>query len=332
MYFDYKKIKSGNMPPLAERGNKMELALISVKQIATMFIIILVGIICYKTNLVNAQNNKSLSALVLNVVNPAVIFMSYQVDFDKKLLIGLGLAALLSSVTFFVTIMISNIFVKKKNNKDFNIERIAVVYSNCGFMGIPLINALIGSEGVFYIAVYLTAFNILLWTHGVILMTGETNLKQMISSLITPCIISVILGVAFFIAGIRLPGFLGTAVDTIGSMNTPLAMIVAGVTIAQTNILSALKNKRVYFLTLLKLIVVPVVTILIMIPCAKLGVDRNIYMTMIVASACPAGASGTLFALRYNGNALYSSELFGVTTFLSAVTIPLIMIFAGMFV
>jgi hypothetical protein len=160
-------------------------------------------------------------------------------------------------------------------------------------------------------------------------MTGQANLKQMSKSLVTPCIISVIIGVIFFAVGIRLPLFLSNAVDTIGSMNTPLAMLVAGVTIAQTNIFKALKKKRIYFITVLKLIVIPIVTMLIMIPFAKLGVDEKIYMTMIIASACPTGASGTLFALRYNGNALYASELFGVTTFLSAITIPLIIILSG---
>jgi hypothetical protein len=199
-------------------------------------------------------------------------------------------------------------------------------------MGIPLINALIGSEGVFYIAVYLTAFNILLWTHGVILMTGKADIKTMGKALLTPCIISVVLGVIFFVSGIRLPGFLATTANDIGSMNTPLAMLVAGVTIAQTNILNALKKGRVYYITAIKLIILPIVTMLIMIPFAKWGVDKNIYMTMIVATACPTGASGTLFALRYNGDALYASELFGVTTFLSAFTIPLLLLLAGVLV
>lgn len=310
----------------------MELALISIRQIATMFIIIFIGIICSKAGIITEKGNKTLSAVVLNVVNPAVIFMSYQVDFDKELLKGLGIAVGLSAITFLTAIIISNLVILRKNNKDFNIERIGLVYSNCGFIGIPIINALIGSQGVFYLAAYLTIFNVLLWTHGVILMTGVADLKAAGKALMTPCIIAIALGVVFFVFGIRLPGFISDAVEFIGSMNTPLAMLVAGATIAGTNMLAVLKKIRIYFIILLKLFVIPLIIVAIMIPFAGMGIEKNIIMTIIIATACPTGASGVLFALRYEGNALYASEIFGITTFLSAVSIPLIMLLTDLLI
>lgn len=300
---------------------------VSLKQIITMFLIIFAGIICYKTKIVDKKGNSALSAVVLNIVNPAVIFISYQKDFDIELLKGLGYALILSALSFFVAIVAVSIIIRKKPDSRWNIERIAVIYSNCGFIGIPLINALIGSIGVFYLAAYLTCFNLLLWTHGVMLMKKLSGFKEIIKNFISPCVIAIFLGIICFVLKIRLFGSLYDAVDAIADMNTPLAMLVAGITIAQTEFLKALKKLRIYFMCLLKLLIIPIITCLLMYPFNKMGIDRNVLMTIIIATACPTGASGTLFAIRYNGDELYASEIFAITTFFSAISIPLIMLF-----
>lgn len=308
----------------------MELALISVKQTITMFLIVFVGILCYRTKLISKENNKALSAVVLNIVNPAVIFMSYQVEFEMRLLQGLGISIGLSALTFAVMILMANILIRKQGNADWNIERIALIYSNCGFIGIPMIRALVGEIGVFYVASYLTMFNLLLWTHGVMVMTGKSDIKSVVKAMTSPCVIAVFLGILAFVCRLQLPDMVGNAVSSIADMNTPLAMLVAGVVIAQTNLPAVLKRVRMYYMCILKLLVIPAVIVLLMLPFAKMGVDHDILLTVIIATACPTGASGTLFALRYQGNELYASEIFGTTTLLSLVSIPLIVMLAGL--
>lgn len=307
----------------------MELAIIALKQVITMFLIIFIGMLCFKIKIIDKKNNTALSAIVLNIVNPAVIFISYQKDFDTNLFKGLGYALILSAVSFVFAIVISTVLIRKNPKTQWNIERIAVIYSNCGFVGIPLINALIGSIGVFYLAAYLTCFNLLLWTHAVMLMKKLSGIEEVIKNFISPCVIAIFAGIIFFVLGIKLPESLYNAVDSIAGMNTPLAMIVAGVTIAQTNILNALKKSRVYVMCILKLILIPVVICFVVLPFYRMGIDKNIIMMVVIATACPTGASGTLFAIRYGGDSLYASELFGLTTFLSALTIPLVMMLAG---
>lgn len=310
----------------------MGLALIALKQIVTMFLIIFLGIFCYKKQIISKENNKCISNIVLNIVNPAVIFMSYQVDFNAEMLKGLAVSMGLAILNFLVTILISNLTIPAKSSPDSNIERIAAIYSNCGFIGIPLIRAVIGNTGIFYLAAYLTMFNVLLWSHGVILMTGKADLKSMGKSLVSPCMIAVFAGVICFLLNIRLPEVAANGVQSVADMNTPLAMMVAGVTIAQTAIAGALKNIRVYWICALKLLIIPILLVLVMVPFAKMGVDRDILMVMIVANACPTGASGTLFAIRFNGNELYASELFGITTFLSVISIPIVLMLAGIWI
>lgn len=301
----------------------MELALISLKQIITMFLILAAGFFCFKKKLISAENNQALSGLVLNIVNPAVIFMSYQIEFTPERLTGLAFAVLLSAVSFVIMIVIAYILVPARENNS-GIERIALIYSNCGFIGIPLIQALIGEIGVFYLAAYLTIFNVLLWTQGVILMTGKTSFKETLKSLCSPCIIAVFLGVVCFLLKFSVPQVAADALNHIASMNTPLAMLVAGVTIARTDILKAFTRLRVYYMVFLKLLVIPLAVTAAMLFFGQFQIDREIIMMVVIATACPTGASGTLFAIRYHKDELYASELFGVSTIFSIVTIPVV--------
>ena len=159
-----------------------------------------------------------------------------------------------------------------------SVEKIAVSYSNSGFIGIPLISGVLGDKGVFYMTAYITVFNLLLWTHGIILMGDNDGLKGAWKNFLSPAILSIVIGIILFLFQLRLPQFIENPLEMIASMNTPLGMIVA--------------------------------------------------FTVFIALACPAGASVIMFAQRYDRDAYYASEIFVITTLLSAVTIPLLSVVA----
>ena len=220
-------------------------------------------------------------------------------------------------------IIISVILIRNKGEKSV-LERFAAIYSNCGFMGIPLVRGIYGSEGVLYITTFMAVFNIFVWTHGVYMMEGKVSRKMVLEAVKTPAIVATVLGFALFILRIHIPGLLLTTLEYLDSMNTPLAMIAAGATIAQTNIVKALKKPGLYYVSLIKLIIVPAVVIGML---SFLPVDNVVIGTVILASACPAAATGTLFAIRYKKDSFYAAELFAVTTLLSIITLPVIMTF-----
>ena len=294
--------------------------MVVLSQVIIMALLILTGIICYKLNIINKESTKSLSSLVLMVVNPIVILVSYQVEFDKRLLNGILWSLGLSIVA---AIIISVILIRNKGEKSV-LERFAAIYSNCGFMGIPLVRGIYGSEGVLYITTFMAVFNIFVWTHGVYMMEGKVSRKMVLEAVKTPAIVATVLGFALFILRIHIPGLLLTTLEYLDSMNTPLAMIAAGATIAQTNIVKALKKPGLYYVSLIKLIIVPAVVIGML---SFLPVDNVVIGTVILASACPAAATGTLFAIRYKKDSFYAAELFAVTTLLSIITLPVIMTF-----
>lgn len=157
-------------------------------------------------------------------------------------------------------------------------------------------------------------------------MTGKTDKRVIIKGIFSPCVIAAILGIICFCFKIQLFKEASEAFDHICDMNTPLAMIIAGITMAQSEVLKALKNKRLYFVCLLKLLLIPIICAFVL---KLFKADNVLTMTSIIEIACPVGASGTMFAIRYKRNAVYASELYVISTLFSAISLPVVIALAG---
>lgn len=303
----------------------MELTLITIEKIVEMFLILFAGVIAFRVDIIDHQTNKRLSGLLLQVICPAMLFMSYQIEFRQERFLGLVLTAALGVASMVAAIVVIQFLVPDKGRANAEIERLSAIYSNCGFIGIPLINGILGSEGVFYITAYITVFNLIIWSHGLALMTGSADIKNVVRQFIQPATIAIGLGIACFLARIQVPSIVAEPMKMVGDMNTPLAMLVAGCNLAESNLLSALKRPRTYWISFLKLLAEPLLALLIL---AFVPVNLMVKLAVLVASACPTCAMGTMFALQYNRDSNYASELFAITTLLSLFTIPLV-VFLG---
>lgn len=295
-------------------------------QTVVMFILIITGIICFKTGIITKEGNRELSKLVLSVVNPLVIFMAYQKDYDPQLVKNLLISFGLSLLSFAVLIAGAYILIPSKICNS-EIERFSSIYSNCAFMGIPLIQALYGSTGVFYLTAYLTVFNFLIWTHGIILLSGEKDFKNVLKVLYSPVILAIVVGIFMFFMQIRLPSVVSEAVEFIADLNTPLAMIVSGVTMADTNIISLIKKKRIYYTAFLKLLLLPAVLVFIFAIPVFSGIDSDVRLSIIIATSAPSAAMCTLQCIRIGKDSLYASEIFAFTTVFSIISLPVIIQF-----
>lgn len=293
-----------------------------------MAILIAVGIICYKTKIITNEINRGLSDIALKVATPALLVSSFQRELNKERLSRLGYAALLAVIAIVLAAVIGYVAVRRGKNapKDDNgrlsIERFSAIYSNCAFMGIPLINGLYGEEGVFYLTAFYAIFNIAVWTHGVVMMKGETGVRQAAKALASPAIIGIVIGAMLFFLGIALPNFIKETLDYAGSMTTPLGMLVAGAAIAQSDLLKALRKGKIYWICALRLIIIPIATVgLFML----LPFDETVMGITVAAAACPTATICTMFAISYNKDSLYAGEIFAVSTILSALTLPAVM-------
>ena len=296
---------------------------IVLNQAVIMFIIILVGAGCFKLNLLSKEAVSQISGLVLKVVNPIVILMAYQKEYKPELVRNLGRTFILSLVAYIIAMAVAYLCIRNQEGRETVIERFSCIYSNCGFMGIPLVMAMFGYDGVFYLTAFLTVFNALVWSHGVMQMSEEKSLKSLGKVLRSPAIIAIVIGMILFFLRIELPSVVAEAFEEIGSLNTPLAMIVAGATIIQTDLLKVFRKPRIFYLCFLKLLLIPVLVILAF---RLFPFDKTVEMTVLAAIAAPSAAICTMQCLNYNRNAAYASEIFGVTTLFSIATMPLMMI------
>lgn len=305
----------------------MDVALKVLQQIVTMLLIMLVGMIAYRTKVISKEGNKQLSNLLLMVVNPALLFMAYDTDYDAKHLQGLMLSLGITAVSLLVLIVLSHFLVSDKQ-KAYQVERFAATYSNCGFIGIPIVNGVFGAEGVFYLTGVVTVFNLLVWTHGIILMGGQSGqkstVKERIKKLRSPALIAALLGLVIYLLQIPLPAILTDSLGYISDMNTPLAMLIAGLTLAQSDLKTVFLKKRIYYVSFLKLILYPVVILLMF---RWMPIDPVILLSITISLGGPVATVCTAFALRFDKHPVYASELFAVSTILSAATLPLVMMF-----
>ena len=296
------------------------------EQLLKMFFIMLLAFLCYKIKLVSQEGNRSVSNLLLLVVNPCLILTVYQeTEYDPELIRGLLLAFAAAALCHVIGIIITSVLIRPQDRPDCSIERYSAMYSNCGFIGIPLVSNVLGGNGVFYLTAYMVSFNLFSWTHGVILMEKKCSFKNLKEGIISPMFLSTAAAVLLFFLRIQMPDVLLDSMNYIADMNTPLAMMVAGFSVAQADIGKMCRNIKIYYTSAIKLLLLP----LCMIPLLILfRLSPEISMTTLIAASCPAATTGTMMAIRYRQNYTYASEIFALSTVLSVVTLPVIVLIA----
>ena len=305
----------------------MDLAIIAAKQVLEMFLMILAGFICFKTGVIKEEGKKALSDLLLYLVVPAMIVNSYLVEHDSSMTGNLVRMLIYSILMVGTGLVITYAVLFSKKNKDRGIMRFACGFSNAAYMGFPLIQAMYGSEGVLYASVYVTVFNILLWTVGIVYVSESMSFKELLKKIVTcPPIISVAVGLVIFLARIPVADVLKDTFNVVGGMNTPLSMIITGITISQFPLLSILKDKRVYFTVILRMFIIPVICTLVMYLIHARGM---VAVITIILEACPCAAITTLFAIKFGHDQKLAVGAVTLSTLISIITLPCLALLAG---
>lgn len=293
--------------------------------VLVIIFLMLIGFLLTKKGILTDAGIKQINELVLRVAIPCLIINAYQREFDPAMAKNLGLALVFSIIIHIMYIFIATVVFKTRPDKKDRIRKFCVIYSNCGFMALPLINAVYGSVGVFYGVAYLTVFNVLYWTHGTYLYTGDFKELSIKKIACNPGVMGTALGLFFFFAQITLPAPIGKTVDFLAALNTPLPMIVLGTYLVNLNIKSILKDGSLWAVSALRLLILPVLTILLL---KVFNFELSMSMPIVFSCACPAAAAATLFAIRYGLDSEYASQMCSFTTLVSAVTIPVVMMIA----
>ncbi len=310
---------------------RIELAFSVGQNVATnvlvMLFLMLVGFVLTKKGILTDAGIKQITELVLRVAVPCLVINSYQREFDTAMAKNLGIAILFCLAIHILYIVVAGVVFRKRPDKRDRINKFSIIYSNCGFMALPLIDSLYGSDGVFYAVAYVTVFNVLYWTQGIYLYTNDIKQLSLKKAILNPGVLGVAIGLPLFFAQITLPAPIGKTIGFLASLNTPLPMIILGTYLVNLDIKKTLKNGSLWAVTLLRLLLLPLITVLII---GLFDFDATMSMPLVLACACPVAAVATLFAVRYDLDSEYSSQAVSFTTLLSVITIPIVMMIATM--
>ncbi|MCQ2479652.1 MAG: AEC family transporter, partial [Clostridia bacterium] len=188
-------------------------------------------------------------------------------------------------------------------------------------MVLPLTNAILGSEGVFYCSGVVMAFNVMAFTHGILIMDTESKKFDFKKLIINPGMLGVMVGLPFYLLNIDLPEIITAPVNFVDGMQTPLAMIIFGTYLANTDLLSVFKNKKIFLTASIKLVLLPVVMYFFY---RLFGLTGTLLIAMMISSSAPSASNTVLFSAKYNKDTGLASQLVSVASFMSIITMPLI--------
>ena len=316
--------------------------LIVAQQVAVLFVLMGFGAAMRKAGFFKENAIDGIVNVLILVVTPCLIVDVFQRPFEPAMLKGLGCAFALAVLIHVVLIVLSKFIIRHRDENVRRPLRLAAVFSNAGFMGIPLEQAILGDAGVFYGIVYIVVFNLFMWSWGYHLMKSEeckVKNKTMggrqvfhfslftLHSVVNPGTVGLTLGAPFFFLSMKLPTVIGAPIHHMANLNTPLALIVIGYALAGAEFGKVLRTGSVYVATLVRLVICPLLVIAALYP-FRHALDRNMMLAMTVAASAPVAAMVSMFASKFNRDVDVSVAIVSGTTLLSILTMPVVIAFA----
>ena len=304
----------------------MEFTLIVFNQVIIMFLLMVTGYILIKVKMVTKEVIRGLCGFLLKVAIPCSIVVAFMRPYSPEKTVQLGFSFILAIVFHAFAILVSNLLFAKELTGGYKIRRLGAVYSNCAFMGFPLLAAMFGDSGIFLGSAYIAVFNILIWIHGVKTLK-ENERIGLTKILFNPGCIAISIGLVNYFFQIPYPSTLQETIRLLGSISTPLAMIVIGGFFAAVPLKGIFKEASVLYVSIVKILVLPLI---FLIPLIVFGINNlipngnTVVLVVMVAAACPVAATVVLLPESMKIDASQGSKMLVVSTLLSILTLPLI--------
>lgn len=300
----------------------MEMAAIILKQTLTMALYMAAGWALFKTGKITQDGSRVLGTLLLHLIVPCVLVKSFCVEFSMEKLMMFVQSFLLCSVALFLSTTTAKLLFKKHP-----LDCFSVAFSNAGFIGIPLVTAALGEEAVFYLSGMLIWVNLLQWNWGVSVIAGQKTRFSFRILLRNPFIVATIIGLFLFVTGLgtRLPDIVSGALAGTAAVNTPIAMIVLGVYLAQTKISSLFTTPRLYLISAVRLWLMPLITLAVF---ALIPFANDIRMAVLISSSTAVGANIAVYAQMYHSDYSYACKTVALSTIVSIVMMPVFIMLA----
>ena len=309
-------------------------ALIALKQVAMLYIIAGMGFAAERLRWFPESTARLCTKLLLYVVTPSVIVNSFvNIEYSAQAVRGLGISFACGLLLHMAGIAMSEPFFRgRKNAATESVLHFAAIYGNCGYMGLPLAQAMVGPQGVFYVSVVILTFQICSFTHGTFVMSGglfgrraskesEGARFQWKNLVLNAGVLSVAVGLPVFLLRLPMPALIKTPLASVASMNSPLAMLMFGAYLSRTKMQGLLRSKKLFLAMAIKLFALPAVVMAILLLC---GVRGDLLNAMLIPAAAPSANNTVVFAARHGRDTGYAAQVVSLLSLLSIVTMPLV--------
>lgn len=304
----------------------MHISMLLMEQIVELFIMIFMGFAIVKAGIVKDEESKVLSKIVLYLIIPCVIINAFQVDYTAQTVKGLMIAFVASVILQIILLIIVAVMGKVLSLNE--VEVASVYYSNSGNLIVPIVTFILGKEWVLYGCVFMSVQLVFLWTHCKKIISRERSYdwKKIVLNI---NMISIAVGVVLFFTRIRLPEVIDNTIGAVGNMIGPASMIVTGMLFAGMNLKQIFANKRVYFVSFLRMLVVPLIALILIMGSrlAKLSADApKIMLIVFLAVITPSASTVTQMCQVYGNDSQYASAINVVTTLSAIITMPVMVL------
>ncbi len=310
-------------------------------KVVLLLLMIIPGFLIAKCKLSIPGLGKGVANIILYAAQPALIIKGYIREFDAEVFSRALQVLLYALITHLLFILLAFVVFRNGDIARRRVLRFATVFTNAGYMGIPLICAIFDDEYAIYASIYVIVFNIFCWSLGAYLYTDERKYISLRKMFLNPASIATYVGLLFFFTPLNrliAPLGEGTAIvdvvraipydliDGLQAMVAPLSMLLIGLRLAEIDFRGVLRDKQMYVYLLLRLLVSPALIWGVMKLCMLIGIlNDGVVMTVILLSAAtPAATATTMFAEKYDGDSVYASKLVSVSTILSIATMPIV--------
>lgn len=296
------------------------------EKVIILGIMMLIGFIAAKSGYVNKVIKDATSKLIVKIVLPCLIISSMTSKVFKLELLGNILTVLILSVLcifLLLSLGILTAWMFRIPDKSKTIHKLMFALGNVVFIGYPVISSVYGEEGFFYGCIYWILNDMFLWTVGIVMLTKNEKKEKgaLVKKLINPNTVTYMLAVILFVAGIKLPPFVDTAVKQIGDLTTPLSMLFIGMNLAEVDWTKAFRKWWIFVLAPIKMIILPMGLIFAL---KFLGIDDMLVGVIVLQVAMPLQIVLSIVANEHEADSEYASVGMFVTTVLCLVTLPLV--------
>lgn len=294
-------------------------------QVMILMLMIATGFVAAKAKIMTAEGARCCTDIALIIVTPCVIIKSLIREYSKEIMKSLTLAFIITLLVQVLMILLSYLILHSKDKARERVLRFGTIFANCGFMSLPLQQVILGADGTLYGSAYIIMFNLVIWSYGVFLISGDKRYIKPKKLFINPGIIALAIGLVIFIFSIPVPKILYSTIDYISAIYTPLPMLIIGYHLAQNSIKTAFKDAKCLFAVLLRMIVYPLAVLGFL---YILGVRETLLVSVIISVSAPVAAITTMFSSKYGADTPLSVDMVSLSTVAAAVTMPLVITLA----